>query len=267
MAYPRPAITGRGEATLLLGGPIAGQAPPSRCREQEPQGASRMQREGDWDATQGAREQQRAKEGANESQAEGANLGERWRRRRSACGFQQMNGCSAGSCWTAMPVAQCQQSTGLAAGPRSGRTHAAERQAPAEQAKAGLAVGGCCWRGCWLPGGRAAGAPRAGGGRHPWPPALPSRRRPRRRHARRQVAHEPQLLPRGLLAAKLSCQGGPHIGHEAVPKVVAAAGVGDRAAAGAGLLRAAAAHARRFGCDLPCSREGSWNGQAGAAWQ
>ena len=62
-------------------------------------------------------------------------------------------------------------------------------------------------------------------------------------HADR-VAHEPQLWPRGLLAAKLSCQGGPHSSSQrAVPKVVAAAGVGDRAAAGAG-LRAAAAHAR-----------------------
>ena len=95
---PRPAKTGRREATLLLGGPISGQASPSCCREQGRQGASRMQREGDGCATQGARAKQRAKEGANQSQAGGQIRGSGGGRRRGACGSQQMNGCSAGSC-------------------------------------------------------------------------------------------------------------------------------------------------------------------------
>ena len=65
-------------------------------------------------------------------------------------------------------------------------------------------------------------------------------------HASR-VAHEPELLPGGLLGAQLSSQGGPHGGgHRAVPEVVAAVGVWGRGAAGAG-LRAAAMHARREG--------------------
>ena len=65
-------------------------------------------------------------------------------------------------------------------------------------------------------------------------------------HASR-VAHEPELLPGGLLAAQLSSQGGPHGGgHRAVPEVVAAVGVWGRGAAGA-VLRAAAMHARRKG--------------------
>ena len=64
-------------------------------------------------------------------------------------------------------------------------------------------------------------------------------------HASR-VAHEPELLPGGLLAAQLSSQGGPHGGgYKAVPEVVAAEHNGASQKAGAGSKRRLAAHSDR----------------------
>ena len=54
---PKASQNRQGEATLLLGGPISGQAPPSCCCEQGPQGASRIQRERDGDATMGGNDE------------------------------------------------------------------------------------------------------------------------------------------------------------------------------------------------------------------
>ena len=97
-AYPRPANTGGRRRRCCRGALAARATPECSKRERGPQHSSSMPR----------RALTNHKQGANQGAAVGA------------CGSQQMNGCSAG----AMPGAQCQHSTRLAASPNLVGPHA-----------------------------------------------------------------------------------------------------------------------------------------------
>ena len=124
-----------------------------------------------------------------------------------------------------MPPAPCRQCKGPPAGPRNGRRRAAVRQAPAERVWVGAAGGGGCWRGGRRLAGPGAGGQLAAAAIHGCQSCQADSVPNSGVHASR-VAHEPELLPGGLLATQLSSQGGPHGGgHRAVPEVVAAVGL------------------------------------------
>ena len=97
-AYPRPANTGGGRRRCCRGALAARATPECSKRERGTQHSSSMPR----------RALTNHKQGANQGAVGGA------------CGSQQMNGCSAG----AMPGAQCQHSTRLAASPNLAGPHA-----------------------------------------------------------------------------------------------------------------------------------------------